>query len=376
MRPLLISTIACDGRIADEGLIVPAARRGPWPAASVSTLLLHCLALALLLLDPPAGLAAPPADRKASGPVMVVDSIAALERATLLAGATIELRAGRYKVNRLVLPPHTTLTANKGAEIEGELVVQGPQALIRGITFIGGMIDISNSRQVTIAECRFLRGKSAIKMDNASGALIINNDFHEYREGVITGWGLDHSTASGNHFFASGQPLNLQFNADRRRGRNIVIERNIFVGTTRMPVEVGPIGASTENLIVRNNWAEDFRNQGPDPGSTMSTFVAYSIVPTYGVNSLITNNYAIAGPNGRGRIGIELDGSGEITGNITDDFDYGAIVYGTGFNVHRNVFRSTKVASVLNYAKRSGRIDDAPASLEPPRRPERTKWSP
>lgn len=342
----------------------------------VGTLLLLCLAMALLLLDPLTGLAAPPADRRASGPVMVVHNVAALERATLLAGATIVLRAGRYKVGRLVLPSRTALSADKGAEIEGELVVQGPQTLIRGITFIGGMIDISNSRHVTIAECRFLRGKSAIKMDNASDALIINNDFHEYREGVITGWGLDHSTASGNHFFASGQPFNLQFNADRRRGRNIIIERNIFVGTARMPVEVGPMGASTENLIVRNNWAENFRNQGPDAGSTMSTFVAYSIVPTYGVNSLITNNYAIAGPNGRGRIGIELDGSGEITGNIMDDFDYGAIVYGTGFNVHRNVFRSTKDASVLNYAKRPGRIDEAPAALDPPRRPERIKWSP
>src|SRR3546814_1020716 len=105
-----------------------------------------------------------------------------------------------------------------------------------------------------------------------------------------------------------------------------------------MPVEVGPIGAYTEALVVRDNWAEDFSNRGPDPGDTMSTFVAYSVVPTYGVNSVITGNYAIAGRRGRGDIGIELAGSGEIAGNHIEDFRFGSIVYGAGFHVHDNLF--------------------------------------
>src|SRR3546814_9262647 len=107
---------------------------------------------------------------------------------------------------------------------------------------------------------------------------------------------------SGNHFFGCGQCINLAFTDNRSRGQGIVIERNIFRGTARMPVEVGPIGAYTENLIVRDNWAADFRNRGPDPGDTMSTFVAYSLVPTHGVNTVITGNYASAGSRGPGDI--------------------------------------------------------------------------
>src|SRR3546814_10238229 len=125
-----------------------------------------------------------------------------------------------------------------------------------------------------------------------------------------------------------------------------------------MPVEVGPIGAYTENLIVRDNWAADFRNRGPDPGDTMSTFVAYSLVPTNGVNTVITGNYASAGSRGPGDIGIELAGSGEITGNYIEGFRYGAIVYGAGFNVHDNSFIGTTEAVVLDYAKRGGWIVD------------------
>jgi hypothetical protein len=88
----------------------------------------------------------------------------------------------------------------------------------------------------------------------------------------------------------------------------------------------------------------------------MSTFVAYSIVPTHGVHTVITRNDATVGARGRGAIGIELDGWGEITRNFIQDFDYGAIVYGAGFNVHHNAHVATTYASVLNCAKRPGRI--------------------
>src|SRR3546814_6916976 len=99
---------------------------------------------------------------------------------------------------------------------------------------------------------------------------------------------------SGNHFFGCGQCINLAFTDNRSRGQGIVIERNIFRGTARMPVEVGPIGAYTENLIVRDNWAADFRNRGPDPGDTMSTFVAYrSEEHTSELQSLMRNSYAV-----------------------------------------------------------------------------------
>src|SRR3546814_7857743 len=61
------------------------------------------------------------------------------------------------------------------------------------------------------------------------------------------------------------------------------------------------------------------------------TDVAYSVVPTNGVNTLIEGNYA-SGP-GTG-VGIEMAGSGEVTGNFVKDFWHGVIVYNGGFNVH------------------------------------------
>ena len=258
----------------------------------------------------------------------------------------------------------------------GNLVVRGPYSLVRGLAFAGGMIDLTDSRHVTIAECSFKEGTTAINVNGASNALIVNNDFFNMRAGVITGWGLDQSTIAGNHFSGSGQALDLHFNNDRTRGRNITAERNIFTGTARMAIEVGPVGAYTENFVVRNNWAEDFRNRGPDPGDTMSTFVAYSIVPTYGINTLILDNYAVAGTQGRGAIGIELDGSGEIARNTVKDFNYGAIVYGSAFDVHDNTLLNTTQTPVLNYSGRTGRIALGDAPAVPPRRPDRMNWSP
>jgi hypothetical protein len=286
------------------------------------------------------------------------DDTAALEAAMSGAapGATIIIPPGNYRVSRLAVKQDTTLFAPQGATIVGDLVAQGPNTVIRGFTFAPGMIDISNSQSVSIGDCVFQGGEIAIQFVTARNILLINNDFHRITAGAITGWDLDQSTISGNHFTECGQCITLDFNNDRTRGRNIVVERNIFVGTARMPLEVGPLGAYTENLIVRDNWAEDFKNRGPDPGSTMSTFVAFSIVPTHGVNTLIAGNYGIAGARGRGAIGIELAGSGEITRNFIRDFDYGAIVYGAGFNVHHNAFVDTSLAVVLNYAKRPGHI--------------------
>ena len=289
-------------------------------------------------------------------------------------GSTVIVQPGEYRISSLEVPSDMTLYAPKGATVVGDIVARGPGTIIRGFTFVGGMIDISNSRSVSIGDCVFSGGTTAIKLDGARGAQVINNEFRRVSGEVITGWGLDRSTISGNHFFDCGQCLNFAFNNDRTQGRDIVIERNIFAGTARMPVEVGPIGAYTENLILRDNWAEDFKNRGPDPGDTMSTFVAYSIVPTYGVNTVITGNYAIAGHQGPGDIGIELDGSGEIAGNHIENFKYGAIVYGAGFNLHDNLFLKTTEAAVLNYAKRPGWIarDGRMTSIARP--PERRIW--
>jgi len=292
-------------------------------------------------------------------------------------GNTVVLPPGTYKVSRLVLPSHSYLYAPHGATVLGTVVAKGPTTTVRGITFRNAALDISRSVDVTVGDCRFEGAMASIKLDGASGALIINNDFDDNVAVVsVGGWAVDHSTFSGNHFVNCAQGIGLDFNDAPSRGRDIVIERNIFIGTRRMPIEVGPVDAYTRDLIVRDNWASDFDNRGPDPGQTMSTFVAYSLVPTKGVDTRIIHNFAIAGPRQRGDIGIELAGSGEIADNFTDGFKYGAIVYGAGFSVHDNNFVGTTIATVLNYSKYPGTIAantiNAPAEQFP--QPTRQPW--
>ena len=99
---------------------------------------------------------------------------------------------------------------------------------------------MSNSQAVTVGGCRFTGGETAINLNDSVNALIINNDFESVAGGSIMGWGVDRTTISGNHFRDCGQCITLDFKNDPSHGRSI--ERNIFFGTRRMPVEVGPIG--------------------------------------------------------------------------------------------------------------------------------------
>src|SRR6266550_3279403 len=217
-------------------------------------------------------------------------------------GDTITIPAGVYDVSNLVLPSNITLQADGNATIVGDLIVNGSNTTVKGFTFSGGGVDISQSNGATIANNVFNGGETSIKFDGANGAHIANNT---------------------------------------------------FTGTTRMPIEVGPTGAYTSNLVIRDNWSDNMNNSGPDPNG-MSSAVAYSIISTNGVNTLITGNYA-KGPGGIS-VGIEMDGSGEISNNNVEGFAYGAIVYGSGFNVHDNHFLDTPIDTVLNYAGKDGTI--------------------
>src|SRR3546814_9636545 len=98
-----------------------------------------------------------------------------------------------------------------------------------------------------------------------------------------------------------------------------------------MPLEGGPVDAYTSNLVVKGNWSENMNNVGQQQG--YHTDVAYSVVPTNGVNTLIEGNYA-SGP-GTG-VGIEMAGAGAVTGNFVKDFWYGVIVYNCGVHVPDN----------------------------------------
>ena len=203
----------------------------------------------------------------------------------------------------------------------------------------------------------FNGGEASITFDGAADAHILNNDFNNVAGGAVDGWALNQSTISGNHFVNCTQGINLNFDNDPTAGNNIVVEQNTFTNTARMPIEVGPGGAYTSNLVIRGNWSDNSNvsNPAPDGG------VAYSIISTNGVNTLIEGNYA-KGPAGPG-IGIEMDGSGEIKNNYIDTFDYGIIVYGSGFNVHDNAFVNTPLGTVVNYSGGDGIIQN---NVDPP----------
>ncbi|GEM_PF-1774600 len=266
-------------------------------------------------------------------------------------GSTVIVPAGTYNVSGLVLPGNITLKAGGNVTLNGNLTVGGNNTTISGFTFAGGTVNIGNTTGTKIENSVFNGGSRAINLDNAKSASIVNNEFHKVSGNVIAGWGLDQSTISGNKFYDSWQPINLNFNNNHSQGRNITIENNYFTGTQRMPIEVGPAEAYTLNMVVRGNWSENMNNAGSDRG--WSTDVAYSLVQGNGVNTVITGNYAKGIGTG---VGIELNGSGEIYGNYIENFWYGSIVYGKGFNVHDNAFVGDYIERVLNYGNQSGTI--------------------
>jgi len=266
-------------------------------------------------------------------------------------GATVTVPTGTYDVSGLSLE-NVTLKAGGDVTLKGNMTA-GSNTVLSGFTFSGGTVDISNSNGVKIQNSVFNGGEHSVKFDAARDASIVNNSFHNVSNTVLDGWGLDQSTISNNQFYDCYQPINLAFNNVHDQGRDITVSDNYFTGTGRMPIEVGPIGAYTSNLVVDGNWSENMNNVGQQDG--WSTDVAYSVVPTYGVNTHITNNYAEGIGSG---VGIELNGSGEISGNYVDNFWYGTIVYGSDFNVHDNALVNSSVETVLNYSGTPGTVQN------------------
>lgn len=268
-------------------------------------------------------------------------------------GATVIVPTGTYNVSGLVLPGNITLKAGGDVTLAGSMTVGGNNTVVSGFTFSGGTVNIGGTTSVKIENSTFNGGSRAINLDNARSASLVNNEFHDVTGNVIAGWGLDQSTISGNKFYDCWQPINLNFNNNTSQGRYINITDNYFTGTQRMPIEVGPSEAYTLNMVVKGNWSENMNNAGSDRG--WSTDVAYSLVQGNGVNTVIQGNYAKGIGSG---VGIELNGTGEITGNYVENFWYGSIVYGKGFNVHDNAFVGDYIERVLNYGGQTGTIQN------------------
>jgi hypothetical protein len=267
-------------------------------------------------------------------------------------GDTITIPNGTYDVGDLTLPGNVTLSAPNGATIVGNLHMSGPNTTVEGFTFQGGTVDMGSTEGGTVQNCVFNGGQLGVTYDGADHAHILNNSFNDVAGNGIQGWGLNNSTISGNHFANVTQGMSLDFNNDPTHGLNDTVDHNTFVNTARMPIEVGPGGAYTSNLVIEDNWSDNshLANPASDGG------VAYSIISTNGNGTEIDGNYAI-GDGGPG-IGIEMDGSGEIHHNYMDSFDYGIIAYGSGFNVHDNVLPNTSIDPVLNYANRDGTMQN------------------
>jgi hypothetical protein len=119
-------------------------------------------------------------------------------------------------------------------------------------------------------------------------------------------------------------------------GRNIVIKRNVFLGTQRMGIEVGPASSGAEylsGLTVDNNFF-DASNNLAGPG----TLVDISLVGQAAQNTTVTNNFIRRGPADAGEVGvaIEMTGSGVVSGNTISNFAYAVLAYQSAWNVHNN----------------------------------------
>ena len=109
-------------------------------------------------------------------------------------------------------------------------------------------------------------------MNGASFGTVINNDFNAAQGNVLGQYNLDNITIDGNHFTDCWQPISIQepTSADHSLGRNIHIERNVFFGTQRAAIEVGPASTGAEyfsGLVVHDNFFDNFNNLTGDPGT-------------------------------------------------------------------------------------------------------------
>src|SRR5262249_17861241 len=159
-------------------------------------------------------------------------------------------------------------------------------------------------------------------------------------------------TIEGNHFLDCGQPISIQepTNGDHSLGRNMIIERNVFIGTDRAAIEMGPSSTGAEyfgHLVVNNNFFDAFDDR-PDPG----TILPISLVGQAAEDTTITNNFIRRGPAAAGDVGvaIEMTGTGEVTGNIIENFSFACLTYQSGWNVHDNAVHNDGSSPYYGFA--------------------------
>jgi hypothetical protein len=223
---------------------------------------------------------------------------------------------------------------------------------------------------------------SAIRMNGASFGTVINNDFDSAGGNVLGMYNLDNITFDGNHFVNCYQPISIQepTTTDYSLGRNIVMTRNVFLGTQRAAIEVGPASTGSEyfsGLTVDNNFFDDSNNIG-GPG----TLLPISLVGQSAENTTVTNNFIRRGPADAGEIGvaIEMTGSGDVSNNTISNFAYAALAYQSAWNFHDNAVYNDGSSPYFGFANNgsgSGTFGPVTTLTSPPavpNQPTRTSW--
>jgi len=175
-------------------------------------------------------------------------------------------------------------------------------------------------------------------MNGAAFGTVINNDFNNAGGNVLGMYDLDNITLDGNRFTDCWQPISIQepTTANTSLGRNIIIQRNVFFGTERVPIEIGPASTGAEyfsGLVVDSNYI-DASNNNADTG----TLIGISLVGQAAEDTKVTNNFIRRGDADAGEVGvaIEMTGSGLVAGNTIWNMPFAVLTYQSGWDVHHN----------------------------------------
>jgi hypothetical protein len=259
-----------------------------------------------------------------------------------------------------------------------------------GFVFNGSLVNATNASGWTIGNSIFNNQQSngydgsAIRMNGASFGTIINNDFNGAGGNVIGMYNLNHITINGNHFVDSYEPIAIHSptDGDTNFGNDIVIENNVFLGTQRAAIEIGPANPGTEHfsgLVINNNYFDNFNNTG---GESWDTMLAISAVGQSSDNTTITNNYISRGPNDAGASGvaIEMTGTGEVSGNTIVNFGFAALAYQSGWNFHDNTVYNDGSSPYYGFANNGsgsgtfGSVSESSTLPADPPTPGRVAW--
>ncbi len=248
----------------------------------------------------------------------------------------------------------------------------------QGFIFNNTLINADGASRCAVGNCVFNRqasnelNGSALRMDNASSMLVINNDFNGVQGTCLAQYNWDNITIDGNHFVDCFNPISVTQGSDRSRGRNIKLVRNIVLGMIRSGFEMIGDGEGVEgyfsNLLIDNNWFADI--------SAAASTAEYatgpvSIVALGQVGTKITNNFFRLGPYYVAPYTEAIEfatkaAAGEISGNLIVDFTNGITLYELGADVRGNTLFNTG----------GGRANDKVLRLRPadPPRPTRIAW--